>query len=111
MSPGQPAQFLEFITLFNEGKFFESHEVLEDLWKKTSEPQKTFYQGLIQAAVALHHHEKKNFTGSDYEHRKSIEKLLQYPSEFQNIHIPHFLRQLEAYLSGDSPEKPVILLV
>lgn len=111
MNSEHPAQFIEFISLFNQGKFFESHEVLEDLWKQTPEPQKTFYQGLIQAAVALHHHERRNLKGAAYELQKSTEKLLLYPSEFENIHIPHFLRQLEAYLAGDISQKPVIHLI
>ena len=39
----------EGLLLFNEGKFYDAHEVWEDLWRATSDPVlKTCYQGLIQ---------------------------------------------------------------
>ena len=48
-------RYLAGIVLFNRGDFFEAHEVWESLWMETFTPEKKFYQGLIQAAVALCH--------------------------------------------------------
>jgi len=59
-----PAPYLEALRLFNEGAYFESHEVLEDLWRVTSGEDRRFYQGLIQLAVVLHHLRRGNATGA-----------------------------------------------
>jgi uncharacterized protein len=42
------------IRLFNAGRFFESHEVLEELYLQTTEKQdKPFLEGIIQLSVAF----------------------------------------------------------
>src|SRR4051794_6508369 len=43
-------RYLAGILFFNRGDFFEAHEAWESLWMDTAGPDKTFYQGLIQAA-------------------------------------------------------------
>ena len=52
------------IEYFNECEFFEAHEVWEDLWSEDHSESRTFYQGLIQAAVALHHFGNGNTRGA-----------------------------------------------
>ena len=42
------------IDLFNEGKFWHAHEAWEEVWKRHSEDERLFLQGLIQAAAAYH---------------------------------------------------------
>ena len=59
-----PEKYLEGIRLFNEQEFFECHEVLEELWSETLGDEKKFYQGLIQAAVALFHFGNENLGGA-----------------------------------------------
>jgi hypothetical protein len=47
--------FARAAALFNEGAFFEAHEVWENLWIETSiGPERTLFQGLIQVAAAFH---------------------------------------------------------
>jgi predicted metal-dependent hydrolase len=43
----------EGINLFNEGRFFESHEALEQLYQETEDAHKPFLEGLIQLAAAF----------------------------------------------------------
>jgi len=62
-SPAHTAAYRHGIDLFNEEKFFDAHEVLEDVWRAAPEPEKRFLQGLIQVAVALHHHSRGNVVG------------------------------------------------
>lgn len=57
-------RYLQGIEYFNECEFFESHEVWEDLWTEYHGPDRGFYQGLIQAAVALHHFGNQNIRGA-----------------------------------------------
>jgi predicted metal-dependent hydrolase len=57
-------RYLAGIVLFNRGDFFEAHEVWEAIWMETPAPEKKFYQGLIQAAVALCHFCNGNIRGA-----------------------------------------------
>ena len=57
-------RYLEGIEHFNKCDFFEAHEVWEDLWKDIEGPSRKFFQGLIQAAVALFHFEEGNLSGA-----------------------------------------------
>jgi predicted metal-dependent hydrolase len=56
--------YLRGIEQFNQHRFFESHEVWEDLWIAETGPSRSFYKGLIQAAVAICHYENGNFEGA-----------------------------------------------
>ena len=57
-------RYLAGILFFNDRDFFEAHEVWEDVWTESTGPQRRFYQGLIQAAVALHHFRNGNVRGA-----------------------------------------------
>ena len=50
--------------LANQGLFFEVHELLEPVWFRAPEPERTALQGLIQVAVAFHHLENDNREGA-----------------------------------------------
>jgi predicted metal-dependent hydrolase len=47
------ARLREGIELFNQGRFFDCHEVLEGLYLKTEDANKPFLEGLIQLAAAF----------------------------------------------------------
>jgi len=47
------ARLREGIDLFNDGRFFESHEILEGFYQDSDEAHKPFLEGLIQLAVAF----------------------------------------------------------
>lgn len=49
---------------FNRGDWFESHEILEELWSGEQGELRDFYQGIIQVGAALHHWRKGNFGGA-----------------------------------------------
>lgn len=59
-----PELYLRGIAHFNDRDFFEAHEVWEELWTEEQGPARRFYQGLIQAAVALHHFGNGNLRGA-----------------------------------------------
>lgn len=44
---------LGFIECFNRQKYFEAHDVLEELWLKTQGEHRDFYKGLIQTAAVF----------------------------------------------------------
>jgi predicted metal-dependent hydrolase len=47
------ARLREGINLFNGGKFFEAHEVLEGFYHDTADENKAFLEGLIGLAAAF----------------------------------------------------------
>jgi uncharacterized protein len=47
------ARLREGVDLFNQRRFFECHEVLEELYQETEVAHKPFIEGLIQLAVAF----------------------------------------------------------
>src|ERR1700736_2237391 len=77
--------FKEGIDLFNEGKFFECHEAWEEVWKRSEGDAKLFYQGIIQAAVAILHAQRGNLTGAASLYAKASAKLGHLPSEHMEI--------------------------
>lgn len=77
--------FEEGIDLFNEGKFFDCHEAWEEVWKRSEGDAKLFYQGIIQAAVAILHAQRGNLTGAASLYEKASAKLDHLPSEHMGI--------------------------
>lgn len=73
------------ISLFNSGDFFQAHEVWEEIWMDETEPEKTFLQGLIQAAAAFHHYERGNLAGAEALLASSATKLSRSPTRHRGI--------------------------
>lgn len=68
-------RFLRGIREFNEGRFFEAHDILEDLWHGYREPDRVFLQGLIQMAVGFYHFENGNLKGARSQFSKACAKF------------------------------------
>ncbi|HEU0207937.1 MAG TPA: DUF309 domain-containing protein [Candidatus Udaeobacter sp.] len=51
--------YCAFFCCWNEQRYYEAHDVLEQLWLKTDSPDANFFKGLIQAAGAFVHLQKK----------------------------------------------------
>jgi predicted metal-dependent hydrolase len=98
----------EFIRLFNEERFFEAHEVLEELWLVSNGEQKTFYQGLIQCAVALAHWKKKNARGAHQVGRRSFSILEQFGNERETVYIAKLIDDCECFLASEDQQFPRI---
>lgn len=105
------SDYLKGIEHFNHGEFFECHEVLEALWMAEPGPDKLFYQGLIQVAVAFHHLLNDNYRGAAVLLSQGAEKLRRYLPAHKGIDLEKFLaalepwrRSIEAALSGERLE-------
>ena|GEM_PF-1782724 len=86
--------FWKGVKLFNEGEFFEAHEVWEEIWRESDEPDRSFYQGLIQIAVALAHLERGNVVGFDRLASRAEEHLAEFPPSFGGIRLEELRRQV-----------------
>lgn len=95
MTAEYPEQYLEGLRLFNAEDFFESHEVLEDLWQETEGESKKFYQGLIQAAVALLHFGNGNLGGARKVYTSSRKYLEAYAPSYEGLDVEKFLKDMQ----------------
>src|SRR5262249_10520043 len=48
-----------FFHCWNEKRYYEAHDVLEQLWLKSNSPDADYFKGLIQAAGAFVHLQKR----------------------------------------------------
>jgi hypothetical protein len=91
---GYHALYLGGIERFNRRDYFESHEVWEDLWNVEHGPARKFYQGLIQAAVALHHLSRGNQHGADKLLARCRHSLGPYRPKYLGLDLERFLAQM-----------------
>jgi len=83
---------------FNECDFFEAHEVWEELWTEYQGPSRKFYQGLIQAAVALYHFGNGNIRGARKLHGSVHGYLEPYGAYYLGLHLNQFLESFDVCL-------------
>jgi pSer/pThr/pTyr-binding forkhead associated (FHA) protein len=92
-------QYLQGIEHFNAGRYFDAHEIWEEIWLHSSGETKVFYQMLIQAAVCLHHYERGNSRGARGMHGNVVEKLSRLPSVFMSLDLVEFARSFNDSLA------------
>ncbi len=75
------------VALFNAGRFFDAHEVLEDVWREAPRhsPLRRHLQGMVQLAVAFHHQSKDNHVGARSVLERAIRNLNGADSSFPDI--------------------------
>lgn len=101
-------RYLAGIVLFNQGDFFEAHEVWEGLWMETTGEEKKFIQALIQAAVGLCHFCNGNHKGALKLYRSSRAYMERYGSPYWGLDQNVFWSQMEQCFqpllqSGETP--------
>jgi len=52
-------EYRAFFFCFNDAQFYEAHDVLEHLWLRCSDANRSYYQALIQLAGAFVHFQKQ----------------------------------------------------
>jgi hypothetical protein len=101
----------EGVLLFNSGKFYEAHEVWEDLWRGIEDPlRKTCCQGLIQAAVGLHHLGRANTVGARSQLQKSIRNLQRGSEKLSELNIAALVGQLTGVLDDLPDRVPTVVI-
>jgi uncharacterized protein len=99
MEDGIFERFCEGINKFNEGSFYECHDILEDVWFDIRGPSRRFYQGLIHLAVGFYHIlVRENPKGAVSQLSKGIEKLKDFEPKFQGVELARLLGEIETCL-------------
>lgn len=91
-----PAQVVEYVRLFNARRYFEAHEVLEDLWVMEPGPVRDCYKGLIMVAVALLHWQRGNASGAFRLWRDGTRYLAAYPAVVEGLPVGALRGHLDA---------------
>jgi hypothetical protein len=103
--------YLKGIEHFNVCDFFESHEVWEELWTEYRGPSRKFYQGLIQAAVALYHFGNGNIRGAKKLFNSSRGYLAPYGPKHIGLDLEKFIAEFDrcfADVAATTEEFPTI---
>jgi predicted metal-dependent hydrolase len=88
-------RYLAGILFFNEQDYFEAHEVWENLWMDCAGPERKFYQGLIQAAVALYHFGNGNLRGAVKLFHSSRNYMQAFGDHYLGLYLATFWGQME----------------
>jgi predicted metal-dependent hydrolase len=95
-----PREYLEGIAHFNAGRYYDAHEIWEELWLRSSGDKKLFLQMLIQAAVALHHYQRANLKGARNLYEAVIDKLKRFDAEFMDVDLAIFSASFHSCLNA-----------
>ncbi|HEY9600788.1 MAG TPA: DUF309 domain-containing protein [Allocoleopsis sp.] len=88
-----PEEFWQGVEQFNAQEFYACHDTLEALWMEALEPQKKFYQGILQIAVACHHLGNLNWRGAVILLGEGIGRLRDYQPVYEEIDVAELIVQ------------------
>lgn len=95
----------EGLEAFNSAHFYEAHELWEEVWLHTPNPDKTFLQGLIQVAAAFHHHSRANLLGTRNLLREGLLKLEAFPEVHGGLEIGPLREAVRSWLAATEDGK------
>ena len=90
--PDSPPEWLQGITEFNAGSYYACHDTLEALWMDSIDPDKKFYQGVLQIAVACYHLHNRNWKGAVILLGEGISRLPYYQPVYAGIDVSKLIR-------------------
>lgn len=93
-----PSQFWQGIEQFNRREFYECHDTLEALWMEAVEPNKTFYQGILQIAVGIYHLSNNNWRGAVILLGEGMNRLRRYQPDYATVDVEQLLLESAAML-------------
>lgn len=93
-----PPEFWLGVEEFNQRAFYECHDTLEALWIEAMEPEKRFYQGVLQIAVACHHLSNLNWRGAVMLLGEGIRRLEDYVPDDYGVDVTGLVDQSMALL-------------
>ena len=93
----------EGINLFNQERFWEAHEALEEIWHPATGVERDIIQGLILTAAALVHYQKNEKTVCVSILERAIEKLGKLDN-FKGFDIKRLRAGIEKIMKDNMPE-------
>lgn len=113
MTDNLPSEFWQGVEQFNQRQFYTCHDTLEVLWMEAVEPERSFYQGVLQIAVALYHLSNQNLRGAIILLGEGMNRLRHYQPSFAGVAVSPLLDQAKALQvklqQAQAEQRPVIL--
>lgn len=91
-------QFWQGVEQFNHQEFYSCHDILEALWMDAVEPDRQFYQGILQIAVGCYHLENHNWRGAVILLGEGIRRLSFYQPDYQDIDVSNLVEESQKLL-------------
>jgi CheY-like chemotaxis protein len=91
-----PPLVLEGLKLFNQGRYYQCHEVLEDAWNEEKESIRVMYQAILQIGVACYHVKNKNWRGAMKVLERGVTKAGRFAPSCMGINIARLLADADA---------------
>lgn len=92
--------YLGYFDCFNQGDFYEAHDVLEELWLGCRrEPDDGFYKGLIQFAGAFVHLQKGRLKPAAALFRLCSRYLAPYAPKHHRLSVQRVLELAEGWIA------------
>ena len=90
-------RFKKGLELFNEGEYFECHEVIEELWLETDPKDecRDLYKGVIQAAAAIYQFERGILSGAIGLFETSVKYLEIYKPKALGLNVAQLVKDLK----------------
>ena len=90
-------RFKKGLELFDQGEYFECHEVIEDLWLETPESDKNrdLYKGVIQAAAAIYQFDRGILSGAKALFKTSRCYLEKYKSNALGVDVERLIEEMK----------------
>jgi predicted metal-dependent hydrolase len=97
---GVDPRYAGYFALFNEQKFYEAHDVLEDLWLADKQgADGDFYKGLIQLAGAFVHLQKNRLRPSAALFKLARTNLEKYPECHEFLDVQAMLKLISTWVN------------
>ena len=95
----QDAHYSGYFECFNCGRFYEAHDVLEQLWlAQRHGPNHAFYKGLIQLAGAFVHLQKNRLRPAAALFKLARANLEKYPALHEQLDTTRTILMIEDWL-------------
>ena len=86
------------IRRFNQKKFWDAHEALEDAWNDEPDAVRDLYRGILQEAVVYHHLSCENLRGAQKVYARSQKWLQGWDAVCRGVDIKRLQNDLDAAL-------------
>jgi uncharacterized protein len=93
-----PPEWLQGINEFNAREYYACHDTLEALWMDSIDPDKKFYQGVLQIAVACYHLHNRNWRGAVTLLGEGIGRLPYYQPIYAGIDVSDLIQTSSSLL-------------
>jgi uncharacterized protein len=92
MMTDSSSEWLQGINEFNSKEYYACHDTLEALWMDSIDPDKKFYQGVLQIAVACYHLHNRNWRGAVTLLGEGIGRLPYYQPVYAGIDVTRLIQ-------------------